>query len=475
MLWFTIITSILLSLSGICYSDNPGMKIRITGSALDKSVKYLMNNIISQEKEYQLPDVIGSTTVDNEPMKYEFKQIRLTSFYCPTISSKWVSGTGLQISMKDGSATINSTYSIDYWLVKDSASSVLTLSEISVSLVLGVHEGDPGMPSISLLDCQSTVQGIDVKLLSDVSYIYNDLQKSIQNLVGTNINQQICAALRNSVNQWDQSLSHLNLNLSLNNLIGIDLSLVGNPEITEQYADIGLKGLFYSINETGAAFAPTPMLLPIKSRSMLYAGISEASGNSLFDAYYSTGSFYYEISHMAGSKNITTSELAACIPEISQHFPTTAPVKIKVSATSSPNMYLHSNNMTIKFLGLIQTFAYPLNSEPQYLFSAKIVASFNANFSLSNAKDVPGLNLAGSISLIRLQMDKSPSDTKASKVVVTEDKVQKLLTEVVLPAVNEKIAQGMLIPGTFLVNPSINIKEGFALLAADMKEESSKV
>ncbi|XP_075033808.1 BPI fold-containing family C protein-like [Mixophyes fleayi] len=474
MLWFTAITSILLSLSGMSYSDNPGIKIRVTENALDRGVKNLINDMISQNKEYQLPDSGGSTIIASEEMKYEFTNMRMVHFNSTNISATWVPETGLKITMQDGSATINCNWKIESSLIKDSGSSVLTLTGISLSVVLLVHRSDTGMPSVFVLDCQSDVQGTDFKMIGGVSYVYDALRQPIENLVRTNFNQQLCSSIKSEVKKWEQSLSHLNLNLTLSPFIDIDMSLVGNPEISDQYADIDLKGRFYTRNQTETAFSPTPIMLPVQEEPMIYVGISESSINSLCDAYYTAGSLNLKLTHMAGSQRITTSELSVYIPEISQRFPNPAPVKIQISATRPPRVYLKSNNMTVDFYGLIQTYACPPKARTQRLFGVKIVARFNANFSLSDAKGGPGFNLTGSSSLIRLQMDESPSDTKLPKGV-TKEGVKKLLKEVAVPAVNEKMTQGIYIPGTMLENPSINIKEGFAMVAAGLKGASSNV
>ncbi|XP_073411356.1 BPI fold-containing family C protein-like [Dendrobates tinctorius] len=471
MMWVPSITFLLLTLSTICYGENPGAKILITEQGLQKGVEYLVSEMMSNNTVYKLPDMVGRENIASEDMSYEFTQIRMVKFHHGTISSQWVPETGMHVIMENGKAIINSNWKLDTWLIKDSGSSVLTLNGLSVNIMMGIRRIDPGVPSIYLLDCQSSVQDVDIQMLGGVSYVFDSLKEPIETVVKRSVTQQLCSSMRNEVKKWDQSFNQLNLNLTLNHLIKFDLSLVGNPEISDLYANMGLKGHFHSPNAShnGNTFSPAPITIPVQNGAMLYIGISQSSLESLCSAYYSAGFMTFQVSQMMGSKELTTSELANYIPEISQHFPDATPVKIELHSTRPPLVFLQLNNLTIQFGGSLQTHAYPSENETKSIFNVNIVATFQASISLAEAIGAQGLNFTGSLTFNRLQIEGRHPDSKGQKGDVSEKRVQELFRDVVMPVVNEKLAGGIFIPSNILTNATVSIQQGFAIVAADMK------
>ncbi|XP_069808131.1 BPI fold-containing family C protein-like [Dendropsophus ebraccatus] len=470
-MWVPTLTFLLFTLSAICYGDNPGAKIQVTEHGLKKGVGYLLSKIKGNNTEYLLPDVAGSENIASEEIGYEFTQIRIEDFHLGSASSQWAPKTGMHVSMENGNATITCNWKLDSWLIKDGGSSVLTLTGLSISMVLGIYRSDPGVPSISLVECQASVLNVDVQMMGGVSYIIDNIKQPIQDVVRKTVQQQLCTALREQVKKQDQSFSHLNLNMSLNRHVGVDLSLVGSPEISDHYANLGLKGFFHSHNESHseASFSPAPMTIPVQDGAMIYVGVSQATFDSLASSYYSAGFMTFLVSHMAGSKELTTTELAAYVPEISQHYPNPAPVEIQMEATRAPLVSLLANNMTVQFGGLLQTYANASQTKVENIFSVDVVVSLQVTFKLSEAKGAHGLNLTGSVEFVRLQIEGSQQAITAQKVVVAESGVQQLFHKVIIPVINENLASGVFIPTTFLKNGSVSIEKGFAVLAADLQ------
>ncbi|XP_066442185.1 BPI fold-containing family C protein-like isoform X1 [Eleutherodactylus coqui] len=462
------ITFFLLTLYTICYGDNPGVNIQITEHGLKKGVEYLLNNMMSNDTAYQLPDVTGTEKIALTDVAYAFTEVRIVNFQHGTILSQWTPETGMQITVENNVATINCDWKLDSWLLKDSGSSVLTLSGLSISLVLGVQRIDPGLPFFYLHSCQSGVENVDVQMIGGISFIVDNMKEPVQKVVRQNVNQQLCSSIGNQVTKLDQWISHLRFNSSIHHLIELDLSLVGHPEISKQYANIGLKGLFRTHNESHSetAFSPSPMTLPVHDGAMLYTGVSQASLDSLCSVCYSTGLLNLEISHTVDSKKLTTADLAAYMPEISQRFPNPAPVKIQMYPTRPPRVLLQPNNITVQYGATIRTYVYPSKAS---ICSVDIMADFQATMSLSEAIEAEGLNLTGSMSLISLQIDGSQPTTAGQTGIVTKDGVERLLHQVVMPFFNEQIREGYLIPSSFVKNASVSIEQDCVMWAADLK------
>ncbi|CAN2391861.1 hypothetical protein PRIEUP_LOCUS1901 [Pristimantis euphronides] len=471
MMWVPNVTFLLLTLSTICYGDNPGFKFQITEQGLQKGVEYLLNSMMSNNTVYQLPDVTGSQKILSEDMKYEFKQIRMVELHHGAISSQWIPETGVHVLMENGDATINCNWKLDSWLIKDSGSSVVKLIRISISMMMGIQRIDPGVPSIYLVDCQASVQDVDVQMLDGISYIVENMKEPIKNVVRQNVNQQVCSLIREQVEKLDHSMKQSKLNETLNPSVELDLSLVGSPEISDQQASIGLKGLFRTRNESHSetAFSPAPMTLPVQDGAMFYIGVSQSSLDSFCSAYYTAGRLTFQVSDKVGTKELTTSTLAAYMPEISQHFPSPVPVKIQIYATKPPQLVLQSNNMTIQFGGSVRTYGYPSKAKTKIISIVDIVASFQASMSFAEAKEACCLNLTGSMILNWLQIEGSQPVVEGQQGVVTENGFQQMFREMLIPSLNYKLEEGLCFPRYFLKNASCRVQQGLVMLAADMK------
>lgn len=458
---------IVLSLSATCSADNPGIKVRMTQDVLENGVKYLIDKMTAEISTYNLPDVNGSATIDSDEMLFELTKIQIADFKFENVSSKFVPGIGAQISLHRGNAVINCQYNINSWLIKDSASALLTLKEISIVMILGVRRIDPGVPSLYMSDCQSITQNIDFKMFSEISYVYEALKSHIEEVLQRSTSEQLCSAVRSQVIAWNMSFSDLQMNFTLSRNIEADLSLTNDPEISERYADLNLKGQFREPNVTAMQYSPAPFTLPAQDSSRSCAGISEASVNSLVNAYYSSGSMNAMLFSTSRSIKLTTSDLADAVPEISEHFKSPTPAKIILYATSCPNVTLKDKDITMDFQGLFQIHAKPAEGKSQVLLEANILAVLNGDITMSDAEKFPGLNVSASVSLNRFQILKIEPNNKEAKEAASKKGIQHIFNQMLLPKINEKLKQGLPVPTSILKNPSSISRQGYELVEMD--------
>ncbi|XP_040186520.1 BPI fold-containing family C protein-like [Rana temporaria] len=454
---------IVLSISATCNANNPGIKVRMTEDVLEKGVKYLIDTMTAEISSYNLPDVNGSATIESDEMLYQLTKIQIVNFNFENVSSKFVPGIGAQISLHRGNAAINCQCDINSWLITDSASALLTLKEISIVMILGIRRIDPGVPSLFMSDCQSTIQNIDFKMFSEISYVYEALKSHIEEVLQRSVSEQLCSAVRSQVVAWDVSFSDLQMNVTLSRNIDADLSLTNDPEISEKYAVLNFKGQFHEPNVTTVEYSPAPFTLPAMDSSRSCAGISEASFNSLVNTYYSSGSMNAMLFSTSRSIKLTTSELTDAVPEISEYFKSPTPAKIILYATSCPNITLKDKNIIMDFQGLFQIHVKPAEGKSQVLLEANILAVLNGEITMSDAEKFPGLNVSASVSLNRLQIDKIEPNSKGKKAA-SEKGIQHIFNQMLLPKINEKLKQGIPVPTKILKNPSSFSKQGYELV-----------
>ncbi|MEE6509105.1 hypothetical protein FKM82_024278 [Ascaphus truei] len=159
---------LLLSRLTLCLTDNPGIRVQVTQNGVKYGVDLAMSNLLSNISSLTLPDIKESTTIWEDTVDYEITQIRIVRFQYSDCSATVVPGTGIQIKIQGGNATINTDWTLNSWLINDSGTSVLTLTGISASVLLAISRNEMGNPSLSQLSCQAAVTGVDISLLGGV-------------------------------------------------------------------------------------------------------------------------------------------------------------------------------------------------------------------------------------------------------------------------------------------------------------------
>ncbi|XP_053572543.1 BPI fold-containing family C protein-like [Bombina bombina] len=383
-------------------ADNPGIRVHFTQNGLNYGMNLGMKYLLSAMSSQPLQDTKGSITIESEPLDYEIKDIRLEQFQYAQSTAVFVPGKGIQMSIKGGNATVYNNWNLNSWLIKDSGSSIVHVKGISISLVVGARRAQTGSLSIYPVSCLSDIKDVNINMLDGVSYFYDTFKEELETLIRSSFKEQLCSALETQVQKLDVSLSQMQSNVSLANVLGVDISLVSNPQFTEKIAQIDLKGMFYSlVNMTRTSFQPAPLTMGGQTKSMVYIGISQASINSASLSYFLSGGFTFHLIKYMSSIKITTSDLSAILPEISKQYKKPAPVQVLISASSAPAFTLKPNNLTVEFAGLITVYASQPTLKRESLLSAHIVSSISANVSITDTNSMHGLNLTGSIHLNR--------------------------------------------------------------------------
>uniref|UniRef100_A0A4X1SW60 Bactericidal permeability-increasing protein n=1 Tax=Sus scrofa TaxID=9823 RepID=A0A4X1SW60_PIG len=231
-----------------------------------------------------------------------------------------------------------------------------------------------------------------------------------------NLNEMLCPMVTSEVEALNANLSMLEVITKIDNYTLLDYSLISSPDITENYIELYLKGVFYPLgNLTDPPFSSVPFVLPDRSDSMLYIGISEYFFKSASYAYFTAGAF-----------NITLST-----KEITDH--------------------------------LIRT-------------SQGLGNMLSRVASTDVALVILGQRLICSLSLNRFRLSLPESNRSNIEVLRFENILSSILHFGILPLANAKLQQGLPLPNPHkisLVSSDIEVLEGFLLISTDLKYETS--
>uniref|UniRef100_A0A5F9CD28 Bactericidal permeability-increasing protein n=1 Tax=Oryctolagus cuniculus TaxID=9986 RepID=A0A5F9CD28_RABIT len=231
-----------------------------------------------------------------------------------------------------------------------------------------------------------------------------------------NLNEMLCPIITGEVEALNVNLSTLEVLTKIDNYTLLDYSIIDSPEITENSLDVNFKGTFYPLeNLVDPPFSPAPFVLPERSDSMLYIGISEYFFKSASFAYYTAGAF---------DVTFSTKEISNHLIQNSQGL---GNVLSRVASTS---------------VGLV----------------------------------ILGQRLICSLSLNRFRL--SLPEPKRSKIEVLrfENILSSILHFGVLPLANAKLQQGFPLPNPYnisFVNSDIEVLQSFLLISTDLRYEAS--
>nr|XP_020764734.1 lipopolysaccharide-binding protein-like isoform X2 [Odocoileus virginianus texanus] len=108
---------------------------------------------------------------------------------------------------------------------------------------------------------------------------------------------RICKMVKKSAtSHLEPYLRTLPVTLMVDQIAGIDYSLVGAPQVTSQGLDIPFKGEFFGRNQNSSVpFDAPPIGLPQKHDHMIYFAVSEYAFNTASRVYHQAGQMKFTI------------------------------------------------------------------------------------------------------------------------------------------------------------------------------------
>ncbi|XP_047297259.1 BPI fold-containing family C protein isoform X4 [Homo sapiens] len=288
-----------------------------------------------------------------------------------------------------------------------------------------------------------------------------------------NLNEMLCPIIASEVKALNANLSTLEVLTKIDNYTLLDYSLISSPEITENYLDLNLKGVFYPLeNLTDPPFSPVPFVLPERSNSMLYIGIAEYFFKSASFAHFTAGVFNVTLSTEEISNHFVQNSqgLGNVLSRIAEIYILSQPFMVRIMATEPPIINLQPGNFTLDIPASIMMLTQPKNSTVETIVSMDFVASTSVGLVIL------GQRLVCSLSLNRFRLALPESNRSNIEVLRFENILSSILHFGVLPLANAKLQQGFPLsnPHKFLfVNSDIEVLEGFLLISTDLKYETS--
>ncbi|XP_007165780.2 BPI fold-containing family C protein [Balaenoptera acutorostrata] len=454
----------------------PGIKARATQRALDYGIQAGMEMIEQMVKKRNIPDLKGSESLEFlkiDYVNYNFKNIKINAFSLPNTSLAFVPGVGIRALINHGTANISTDWEIKSPLFQDTGGADLFLSGVYFTGIVVLAWNDFGHPILKLQNCCAQVSHSDVSFSGELSVLYNSFAEPMEKHILKNLNKMLCPIITSEVEALNANFSMLKALRKIDNYTLLDYSLISSPEITENYVDLNLKGVFYPLeNLTDTPFSSVPFVLPEHSDSMIYIGISEYFFKSASYAYFTAGAFNVTLTTKEIFNHLIRNSqgLGSMLSRIAELYILSQPFMVKVLATEPPVVNLLPGNFTLDIPASFVIFTQSKNSTAKTIVSMDFVASTNV------ALAILGQRLICSLSLKSFYLSLPESSRSNTEVLRFENILSSILHFGVLPLANAKLQQGFPLPNPqniSLVNSDIEVLEGFLLISTDLKYKTS--
>ncbi|XP_006865303.1 PREDICTED: BPI fold-containing family C protein [Chrysochloris asiatica] len=456
----------------------PGIKARVTQRALDYGVQAGMGTIEQMIMEKSIPDLKGSESLEFlkvDYVNYNFSNIKIKAFSLPNTSLAFVPGEGVKVLTNHGMANISTDWEVRSPFFQDAGGADLFLSGAFFTGILILTRNKFGHPIILLQDCRTQVSHAQVSFSGELSVLYNSFAEPMEKPILKNLNEMLCPMITGEVEELNVNLSMLEVLTKINNYTVLDYSLIDSPEITENYIDLDLKGTFYPLdNLADPPFSADPFMLPERSDSMLYIGISEYFFKSASFAHFSAGAFNVTLSTKEISNHFLQNSqgLGNVLSRIAEIYILSQPFMVRIMATQPPVISLRPGNFTLDIPASIVMLTQSENSTAETIVSMDFVASTSVGLVIL------GQRLICSLSLNRFRLSLPESNRSNIEVLRFENILSSILHFGVLPLANAKLQQGFPLPNPYkisLINSDIEVLEGFLLISTDLKYGENSV
>ncbi|ELK29595.1 Lipopolysaccharide-binding protein [Myotis davidii] len=411
-------------------ASNPGFVVRITRKGLEYARQYGMAILKKELSTINVPDLSGSFEVGwMGSVSYEFK------------------------------STLQGTFD-------------LSVDGVSISIYLNLGEDGNGRPTASVAHCSNSVGHVSIHISGNLSWLLNLFHKRIENKLKDILKQEICEIIRTSTSSHlEPYLRTLPVTLMIDEVAGIDYSLVGAPQVTSQGLDTPFRGEFFGRSQRSPVpFDAPPIRLPQQHDRMAYFAVSQYVFNTASRVYHQAGHMNFTIRNEDSPLNfpnrLHTKSLGAVIPQLARLYPNTE-LELEMSPESAPFLMFTPGNVTCVPVMNIQAFALlPNSSNRKPLFQLRARTDISATISVSSGR-VLGSLTPGS----KLKLELKHSNIGFFDVQLLESIFNYYASYIIYPSLNAKLEKGFPLPlprDTYLSSLELQVHKNFLFVGADI-------
>ncbi|XP_008696326.1 lipopolysaccharide-binding protein-like isoform X1 [Ursus maritimus] len=463
-------------------ASNPGFVARITRKGLEYGRRFGVAILKKELSTIKLPDFSGSFKVGwIKSVSYDFYRLKIHRFELRNSDLRLRPRQGVTASLSNNYVFVSGNWKVKKAFVTLDGTFDVSVDGISISVSLNLGKDHSGRPTASVAHCRSSIGHISADISGRLSWILNLFHERIENNFKNILEQKvdkrmssfvICEMVRKSTtSHLEPYLRTLPVILMIDQVAGIDYSLVGAPQVTSQVLDTPFKGEFFGRNwHSPAPFDAPTIRLTEKHDHMVYFAVSEYVFNTASRVYHQAGRMNFTIQNkhipMDSPIRLHTSSFRTIIPRLARLYPNTE-LELEMSPESAPFLRFTPGNVTLMPVLDIQAFALlPTSSDRKPLFQLRVTTNISATISVSSDRIV-GSVTTGS----KLKLELKHSNVRFINVELMEAILNYYALHTIYPSLNAKLEEGFPLPlprDTHLNSLELQVHENFLLLGANL-------
>ncbi|EFJ04326.1 hypothetical protein SELMODRAFT_138877 [Selaginella moellendorffii] len=326
-----------------------------------------------------------------------------------------------------------------------------------------------GTLSIQVTECNTDLSSLDLELQGGQSWLYQwfvyafkgQIQKSVESALTT----QVLAA----VSRLNRLLLSLPRQLQVDTTSAVDVTVVDDPILNQNYISVGVMGEFVDIASPSERKHP-PKKLPAgllcidSDVKMITVALGDYVITSASDVYYKAGRLERVVDRLPQQSLLNTASWRFLIPQLYRKFPNDD-MLLNLSAASAPRVSFSRD-------GIRATTTADMTIEVVDNNEIIPVACISLEVTLHALAEIVGTNITGEASLLDLSLDLKWSTIGTFPVKFVEVATRTILKDVILPLVNYNLKKGFplpVIPAIEFQEATIRYEDDFLLICTDIR------
>ncbi|XP_062948133.1 lipopolysaccharide-binding protein-like [Cynocephalus volans] len=444
----------LLLLAEVCRfgegASNPGILARITRKGLEYAHQYGVAILKKELSTIRLPDISGSFQIGwVRSVSHEFHSLRIQHFELQNSNLSLLPEKGIRASLSDNYVSVSGNWEVKKAFITLCGTFDLTVDGISILVSLNLGKNVSGQPTASVAQCSNSIGHVRIDISGSLSQYC--LQATCHDLL------------------WILLIAGRPVTVMIDQIAGIDCSLVGAPQVASEGLDLPYKGEFFSLSQhTPMPFDAPAIMLPQQHNwddRMIYVAVSEYVFNTASWVYYQgrPKNFTIHDKHLVPQKggpssvppppttaipldsviHLNTSSFRTIVPQLAKLYPDTE-IELEVSSESELFVMFTPGNVTLMPVVDIRAFVLlPNSSDRDPLFELRAKTNISATIHVSSSK-ITGSVTSGRHS--KLELELKHSNVGYFNVELLEAILKDHVLNITHPSLSAMLEKGFLLP-----------------------------
>ncbi|XP_040837332.1 phospholipid transfer protein isoform X2 [Ochotona curzoniae] len=456
--------AVLLALLAGAHAEIPGCKIRITSEALEL-VKQEGLRFLEQELEtITIPDLSGR----EGPFYYNISDVKVTELQLSSSELHFQPQQELTLQITNASFGLRFQRQLLYWFLYDGGYIDASAEGVSIRTGLQLSQDLAGRMKVSDVSCLASVSRMHTAFEGTFKRLYEFFSTFITSGIRFLLNQQICPVLFHAGTVLLNSLlDTVPVRSPVDELVGIDYSLLKDPVVSSSNLDMEFRGAFFPLAEGNWSLlnrAVEPQLQ--EQERMVYVAFSEFFFDSAMESYFRAGALKLSL---VGDKVPHDLDMLLRATYFGSIFLSPAvmnsPLKVELYATTPPRCTIKPSGTTISVTASLTIALVPPNQLEVQLSSMVMDLGLSAKMALQ------GKALRIKLDLHKFRIYSNQSALESLALIPLQAPLKTMLQLGVMPLLNERTWRGVQIPipeGIDFVHEVVTNHAGFLTIGADL-------